>query len=313
MGAELGATTSIFPSDEVTHAFLKAQQREQDFVPLSADPDAAYDEILDIDLTALEPLVAKPHMPDIVETVKQCGPIKVDQVFIGSCTNSSYTDMMRVARILKGKTVHPDVSLVIGPGSKQVLTMLARNGALADMIAAGARILESACGPCIGMGQSPRTNAVSVRTNNRNCYGRSEQVSPAFALLSQDGAVSGADWRADGSALPCDDSTSDAGHTPSAIIWSSPDRRRRDTGGGRPRPGVIRPFPLGKPLADAISGKVLLKMEDNITTDHIAPSDAKLLPFRSNVPYLSDFCLTPWTRRSRRARRRKAAASLLRA
>ena len=184
MGAELGATTSIFPSDEVTHAFLKAQQREQDFVPLSADPDAAYDEILDIDLTALEPLVAKPHMPDIVETVKQCGPIKVDQVFIGSCTNSSYTDMMRVARILKGKTVHPDVSLVIGPGSKQVLTMLARNGALADMIAAGARILESACGPCIGMGQSPRTNAVSVRTNNRNFYGRSGTKSAGIYLVS---------------------------------------------------------------------------------------------------------------------------------
>ena len=164
MGAELGATTSVFPSDEVTRAFLKAQGREGDFTELSADADAEYDEIVDIDLDTLEPLVAQPHMPDNVDTVKNVGQIKVDQVFIGSCTNSSYQDMMRVARILKGKTVHPDVSLVIGPGSKQVLTMLARNGALADMLGAGARILESACGPCIGMGFSPASGGVSVRT-----------------------------------------------------------------------------------------------------------------------------------------------------
>lgn len=159
MGAELGATTSVFPSDEVTRAFLKAQDREDDWQALSADVDAVYDETIEIDLSALEPLVARPHMPDNVVTVAEAGPIKVDQVFIGSCTNSSYQDMMRVARILKGKRVHPDVSLVIGPGSRQVLTMLARNGALADMMAAGARILETACGPCIGMGQSPRTGA----------------------------------------------------------------------------------------------------------------------------------------------------------
>lgn len=296
MGAELGATTSIFPSDEVTHAFLKAQQREQDFVPLSADPDATYDEILDIDLTALEPLVAKPHMPDIVETVKQCGPIKVDQVFIGSCTNSSYTDMMRVARILKGKTVHPDVSLVIGPGSKQVLTMLARNGALADMIAAGARILESACGPCIGMGQSPRTNAVSVRTNNRNFYGRSGTKSAGIYLVSCETAAVTAltgvltDPR-------CLDIDLDIPMPETYIVNDNlvipPVAPGEEDTVEVVRGPNIQPFPLGKPLADAISGKVLLKMEDNITTDHIAPSDAKLLPFRSNVPYLSDFCLTP--------------------
>lgn len=296
MGAELGATTSIFPSDEVTHAFLKAQQREQDFVPLSADPDAAYDEILDIDLTALEPLVAKPHMPDIVETVKQCGPIKVDQVFIGSCTNSSYTDMMRVARILKGKTVHPDVSLVIGPGSKQVLTMLARNGALADMIAAGARILESACGPCIGMGQSPRTNAVSVRTNNRNFYGRSGTKSAGIYLVSCETAAVTAltGVLTDPRCLDIDlDIPMPETYTVNDNLVIPPVAQGEEDTVEVVRGPNIQPFPLGKPLADAISGKVLLKMEDNITTDHIAPSDAKLLPFRSNVPYLSDFCLTP--------------------
>lgn len=296
MGAELGATTSIFPSDDVTHAFLKAQQREQDFVPLSADPDAAYDEILDIDLTALEPLVAKPHMPDIVETVKQCGPIKVDQVFIGSCTNSSYTDMMRVARILKGKTVHPDVSLVIGPGSKQVLTMLARNGALADMIAAGARILESACGPCIGMGQSPRTNAVSVRTNNRNFYGRSGTKSAGIYLVSCETAAVTAltGVLTDPRCLDIDlDIPMPETYTVNDNLVIPPVAPGEEDTVEVVRGPNIQPFPLGKPLADAISGKVLLKMEDNITTDHIAPSDAKLLPFRSNVPYLSDFCLTP--------------------
>ena len=296
MGAELGATTSIFPSDEVTRAFLKAQQREEDFVPLAADEDAAYDETIEIDLSALVPLVAKPHMPDLVETVEAVGPIKVDQVFIGSCTNSSYTDMMRVARILKGKTVHPDVSLVIGPGSKQVLTMLARNGALADMLGAGARILESACGPCIGMGQSPKSNGVSVRTNNRNFFGRSGTKSAGIYLTSCETAAITAltgvltDPRCldidldiplpetfevnDNLVIP----PVEPGHEAEAEVVRGPN---------------IQPFPLGKALTPDVSGKVLLKMEDNITTDHIAPSDAKLLPFRSNVPYLSDFCLTP--------------------
>lgn len=296
MGAELGATTSVFPSDEVTRAFLKAQQRETDFTPLAADPDATYDELVDIDLDTLVPLVARPHMPDNVVTVEEAGPIKVDQVFIGSCTNSSYQDMMRVAKILKGKTVHPDVSLVIGPGSKQVLTMLARNGALADMLGAGARILESACGPCIGMGQSPKTNAVSVRTNNRNFYARSGTASAGIYLTSCETAAV------------------------TALTGVLTDPRCLDMDLTIPQPEVfevndnlvippvapgeedsvevvrgpnIQPFPLGHTLESDITGKALLKMEDNITTDHIMPSNAKLLPYRSNVPYLSDFCLTP--------------------
>jgi len=296
MGAELGATTSIFPSDDVTRAFLKAQGREGDFVPLCADEDATYDELVEIDLSALEPMVAKPHMPDIVETVKDCGPIKVDQVFIGSCTNSSYTDMMRVARILKGKSVHPDVSLVIGPGSKQVLTMLARNGALADMIAAGARILESACGPCIGMGQAPKTNAISVRTNNRNFFGRSGTRSAGIYLVSCETAAVTAltGMLTDPRCLDIDLDIPLPEHfdvNDNLII--PPVAPGEEATVEVVRGPNIQPFPMGKALPADVSGKVLLKMEDNITTDHIAPSDAKLLPFRSNVPYLSDFCLTP--------------------
>ena len=296
MGAELGATTSVFPSDEVTRAFLKAQDREADWQPLAADPGAAYDETVEICLDALVPLVAKPHMPDNVDTVENVGPIAVDQVFIGSCTNSSYQDMMRVARILKGKRVNPGVSLVIGPGSRQVLTMLARNGALADMMAAGARILETACGPCIGMGQSPRTGAVSLRTNNRNFYARSGTASAGIYLVSCETAAASAltgvltDPRTldvdleipqpehfevnDNLVIP----PVEAGHEAEVEVVRGPN---------------IHPFPLGKALADTVSGKVLLKMEDNITTDHIMPSNAKLLPYRSNIPYLSDYCLTP--------------------
>ena len=296
MGAELGATTSIFPSDEVTHAFLKAQQREQDFVPLCADEDATYDEMIEIDLSSLQPLVAKPHMPDLVETVEQCGPIKVDQVFIGSCTNSSYTDMMRVARILKGKTVHPDVSLVIGPGSKQVLTMLARNGALADMLGAGARILESACGPCIGMGQAPKSNGVSVRTNNRNFFGRSGTKSAGIYLVSCETAAVTAltgvltDPRC--LDIDLDIPLPEQFEVNDNLVIPPVEPGLEDTVEVVRGPN-IKPFPMGKALTEEVSGQVLLKMEDNITTDHIAPSDAKLLPFRSNVPYLSDFCLTP--------------------
>ena len=296
MGAELGATTSVFPSDEVTRTFLKAQDREADWQPLAADPGAAYDETVEICLDTLVPLVAKPHMPDNVETVEAVGPIAVDQVFIGSCTNSSYQDMMRVARILKGKRVHPNVSLVIGPGSRQVLTMLARNGALADMMAAGARILETACGPCIGMGQSPRTGAVSLRTNNRNFYARSGTASAGIYLVSCETAAASAltgvltDPRTldvdleipqpehfevnDNLVIP----TVEEGHEDEVEVVRGPN---------------IHPFPLGKALADTVTGKVLLKMEDNITTDHIMPSNAKLLPYRSNIPYLSDYCLTP--------------------
>ena len=296
MGAELGATTSVFPSDEVTRAFLRAQGREQDFTPLSPDPDAAYDELLEIDLSSLVPLVARPHMPDNVETVENVGPIKVDQVFIGSCTNSSYQDMMRVARILKGKTVHPDVSLVIGPGSKQVLTMLARNGALADMICAGARILESACGPCIGMGQSPRTGAISIRTNNRNFYARSGTASAGIYLTScETAAVSAL------TGVLTDPRTLDIDLTveqPERFevndnLIIPPVAPGEEASAQVVRGPNIKPFPLGKPLSDDVTGSVLLKMEDNITTDHIMPSNAKLLPYRSNVPYLSDYCLTP--------------------
>lgn len=296
MGAELGATTSVFPSDEVTRAFLKAQQREGDFTPLAADAGTTYDEIIDIDLNALVPLVARPHMPDNVVTVEEAGPIKVDQVFIGSCTNSSYQDMMRVAKILKGKTVHPDVSLVIGPGSKQVLTMLARNGALADMLGAGARILESACGPCIGMGQSPKTNAVSVRTNNRNFYARSGTASAGIYLTSCETAAVTAltGVLTDPRCLDMDLTIPQ----PEAFevndnLVIPPVAPGMEDSVEVVRGPNIQPFPLGHALESDISGKALLKMEDNITTDHIMPSNAKLLPYRSNVPYLSDFCLTP--------------------
>ena len=296
MGAELGATTSVFPSDEVTRAFLKAQDREADWQPLAADPGAAYDETVEICLDTLLPLVAKPHMPDNVETVEAVGPIAVDQVFIGSCTNSSYQDMMRVARILKGKRVHPNVSLVIGPGSRQVLTMLARNGALADMMAAGARILETACGPCIGMGQSPRTGAVSLRTNNRNFYARSGTASAGIYLVSCETAAASAltGVLTDPRTLDVDLDIPQPEHfevNDNLVI--PPVEEGHEAEVEVVRGPNIHPFPLGKALADTVTGKVLLKMEDNITTDHIMPSNAKLLPYRSNIPYLSDYCLTP--------------------
>ncbi len=296
MGAELGATTSIFPSDEVTRAFLKAQGRENEYVPLSADADAVYEETLSIDLSELAPLAAQPHMPDNVATVREVGPIKVDQVCIGSCTNSSYLDMMRVAAILKGKTKHPDVSLVISPGSKQVLNMLAQNGALADMIAAGARILECACGPCIGMGQSPSSDAVSVRTNNRNFYARSGTKSAKVYLTSCEvaaaTAISGVlsdprDLEADLN-IPMPE----AFLINDNLILPPVEEGQEDTVDVVRGPN-IHPFPVNVPLAQNVQGPVLLKMEDNITTDHIMPSNAKLLPYRSNIPFLSDYCLTP--------------------
>ena len=296
MGAELGATTSVFPSDEVTRFFLKAQGREKDFRPLTADADAVYDEIVEIDLNTLEPLVALPHMPDNVQTVKEVGPIKVDQVFIGSCTNSSYQDMMRVARILKGKTVHPEVSLVIGPGSKQVLTMLARNGALADMLGAGARILESACGPCIGMGQSPKTNAVSIRTNNRNFYARSGTKSAGIYLTSCETAaitaLKGVLTDPRELDLDLEIPQPETFEVNDNLVIPPVEAGQEDTVEVVRGPN-IKPFPLGHDLEDTVSGKVLLKMEDNITTDHIMPSNSQLLPFRSNIPHLSNFCLAP--------------------
>jgi len=294
MGAELGATTSIFPSDEVTRAFLKAQGREKDWIELKPDEDAVYDEEIEIDLSELESLVAQPHSPDKVAKVRDVGKIKVDQVAIGSCTNSSYVDMMKVAKILKGKTVHPDVSLVIAPGSKQVLTMLAQNGALADMVAAGARILESACGPCIGMGQAPASNAVSLRTFNRNFEGRSGTPSAKVYLVSPEVAAASAiagvltDPRELGEA-PEVDMPEKFVINDNMIVAPAPEGTEVEVVRGP----NIKPFPVNKELPEKVEGRVLIKVGDNITTDHIMPSNAKLLPFRSNVPYLAEFCLTP--------------------
>lgn len=294
MGAELGATTSIFPSDKVTYEFLKAQGREDDFCELISDSDATYDEEITIDLSTLVPLAAKPHSPDNVDSIENIDSIKVDQVAIGSCTNSSYADMMSVASILKGKTVHPDVSLVISPGSKQVLTALAQNGALADMVAAGARILESACGPCIGMGQAPKTNAISLRTFNRNFEGRSGTVSAQVYLVSPETAAASAltgvltDPRSLGDApsikMPERFIAND-----NMVIPPAKDPSKVEVVRGP----NIKSFPINKELADTVSGKALIKVEDNITTDHIMPSNAKLLPYRSNIPYLAEFCLVP--------------------
>ena len=289
MGAELGATTSIFPSDEQTYAFLKAQQREQDFTALVADEDADYDECYEIHLDELEPLVAKPHSPDAVSTVEEVGAIKVDQVAIGSCTNGSYLDLMKVAAILKGKRVHPDVSLVISPGSKQVLTMLAQNGALADLIASGARILESGCGPCIGMGQAPASHAVSLRTFNRNFYGRCGTLSAQVYLCSPETAAYSA---ISGTLVsPLQATTFEHPSFPhqfevldNSIIL--PNELKQDVVRGP----NIKSFPLNEALKKDLEASVLLKVEDNITTDHIMPSNAKLLPYRSNIPYLSNHC-----------------------
>lgn len=294
MGAELGATTSIFPSDEITLEFLKAQGREDDFTAIQPDADAVYDEEISIDLSALKPLAAMPHSPDNVKKVSEIGKIKVDQVAIGSCTNSSYMDMMKVAAILKGKTVHPDVSLVIAPGSKQVLNTLAENGALADMVAAGARILESACGPCIGMGQAPRTNAVSLRTFNRNFEGRSGTVSASVYLVSPEVAACSA----------ISGELSDPSELGERLDIPMPEKFLINDNMVIPpapegaevtvvRGPNIKKFPINKPLKGDIEGNVLIKVGDNITTDHIMPSNAKLLPYRSNIPYLSEFCLTP--------------------
>ncbi len=292
MGAELGATTSIFPSDELTKKFLSAQGREKDFVPLSADDDSEYDESVVIDLSTLKPLVACPHSPDNVRSVKDVGKIKVDQVCIGSCTNSSYMDMMKVASILKGKTVHPNVSLTISPGSKQVFTMLANNGALADIIASGARILECACGPCIGMGQSPKNDAVSVRTFNRNFYARSGTNTAQVYLASPETAA----YTAINGVLtdPSEFGEIKVKMPNSFMINDNLVLNPKDFSDVQVVRGPnIKPFPTGKELADKVSGKVLIVCEDNITTDHIMPSNSKLLPYRSNIPYLSDYCLNP--------------------
>lgn len=298
MGAELGATTSIFPSDETTRAFLKAQGREDAYTELKADDDCVYDETLTIDLGTLAPMAACPSSPDAVKTLPEIGKIKVDQVCIGSCTNSSYTDMMKTAAILKGRTVSENVSLVIAPGSRQVLDMLAKNGALSDIISSGARIMECACGYCIGMGQSPATNAVSLRTSNRNFFGRSGTKSADVYLVSPEVAAASAvlGYLADPTELLGDDLSALDISMPEEFVINDnmivPPAASADEVEIVRGPN-IKPFPLGKALTDTVSGEVLLKMEDNITTDHIMPSNAKLLPYRSNVPYLATYCLTP--------------------
>ncbi len=296
MGAELGATTSIFPSDEVTRAFLKAQGRESDYTELSADPGAVYSDIITIDLSGIEPMAAAPHSPDAVKSVRDLKDLKVDQVCIGSCTNSSYLDMMRVAAILKGKTIADGVSLVISPGSRQVMTMMSNSGALSDLISAGSRILECACGPCIGMGQSPKTDAVSVRTFNRNFYGRSGTKSANVYLVSPETAAATAltGYLTDPRDIALAPEVLDIDMPETFLIndnmIAAPDANGETEVVRGPN---IKPFPLGEALKGTVAGEVLLKMEDNITTDHIMPSGASLLPYRSNIPHLSSFCLSP--------------------
>lgn len=293
MGAELGATTSVFPSDEVTKAFLAAQNREEDWTELKADADAVYDETIEIDLSSLAPMAAMPHMPDRVKSVTEIGAIKVDQVCIGSCTNSSLMDMLKVAAILKGKTVCPSVSLSIAPGSKQVLNMLAKNGALADMIDAGARILESACGPCIGMGQSPNSAGVSLRTFNRNFEGRSGTADAGIYLVSPEVAAYSAltgvlsDPRELGEALDIQMPEKFEINDNMVAFPASPEEAKDVAVMYGPN---IKPFPTTEALPDALTAKAVLKVGDDITTDHIMPAGAKILPYRSNIPHLSQFC-----------------------
>ncbi|MEE1350905.1 MAG: aconitate hydratase [Clostridia bacterium] len=293
MGAELGATTSIFPSDEVTYKFLKAQGREDVYTPLCADEDAVYDEVVEINLSELVPMAACPHSPDNIKTVAELGAMKIDQVCIGSCTNSSLMDMMKVAHILKGKTVHPDVSLSIAPGSKQVLSMLAENGALAVMLEAGARVLESACGPCIGMGQSPNSGGISLRTFNRNFEGRSGTADGQIYLVSPELAAASAiagvltDPRTLGD-MPEFEMPENFLVNDNMIV---PPVAAEDMDSVEVLRGPnIKPFPTSEPMPQEISAKVSLKVGDNITTDHIMPAGAKILPLRSNIPEISKYC-----------------------
>ncbi|GLI51129.1 aconitate hydratase [Tepidanaerobacter syntrophicus] len=293
MGAELGATTSIFPSDERTLEFLKLQGREKDFVELKADDDAVYDESITIDLSKIVPMAACPHSPDNVKPISELEGTKITQVAIGSCTNSSYRDLTIAARILKGKKVHPDVSLVISPGSKQVLTKLSMSGALKDLIDCGARILECGCGPCIGMGQAPETNGVSLRTFNRNFEGRCGTKSAKVYLVSPEtAAVSAIYGKITNPTILGEDVFKDIeefSYVNDNIILTPEENPSKEVIKGP----NIKPFPLNTPPGDIISKKVVLKVQDNITTDHIMPSGASLLPYRSNVPYLSNFCFSP--------------------
>ena len=292
MGAELGATTSIFPSDELTRTYMMAQQREKDWIPLSADPDATYDEVWEIDLGSLEPLIAQPHSPDRVSRVKEIEGLRVNQVAIGSCTNSSYRDLMIVASVLKGKTVAPHVSLVISPGSRQVLKMLASNGALSDLLESGARVLESVCGPCIGMGQAPPTNGVSLRTFNRNFEGRSGTQSGQVYLVSPEVAAASAitgvitDPQKFG-VPPSIELPSVCRVEDNMMIPPLPPDVARKT--EIIRGPNIKPLPVKGPIPSKISGQLLIKVADNITTDHIIPGGAKVLPLRANVPAISEY------------------------
>ena len=293
MGTELGATTSIFPSDETTRQFLKAEGREEDYIPLASDPDAEYDKILHINLSTLEPLIACPHSPDNVVPVSSLKGTKVDQVCIGSCTNSSLQDMLKVAALLKGRTILPSVSLSISPGSKQVLSMLADCGALTDILASGARVLECACGPCIGMGFSPNSGGISLRTFNRNFEGRSGTADGQVYLCSPETAVAAAitgeitdplllgempeivfpeQFRIDDSAVLAPAAEDEAANVE---VLRGPN---------------IKEFPQSHPQLDTLSAPLVLKVGDNITTDHIMPAGAKILPYRSNIPHLSQFC-----------------------
>lgn len=295
MGTELGATTSIFPSDDVTRAFLAAEGREADFIPLASDPDARYDRIIDIDLNTLQPMIACPHSPDNVVPVETLAGTKVDQVCIGSCTNSSLFDMLKVAALLKGRTIAPGVSLSISPGSKQVLTMLSDCGALTDILASGARLLECACGPCIGMGFSPNSGGVSLRTFNRNFLGRSGTKDAQVYLVSPETAVAAAL-----TGTITDPQT--LGPMPAVTL---PEQFRIDDSAVLPpapadeadavevlRGPNIQPFPQSRPFADTLTAELVLKVGDNITTDHIMPAGAKILPYRSNIPKLAEFCFT---------------------
>lgn len=293
MGTELGATTSIFPSDEVTKKFLEAEGRGEDYVELSSDADAVYDRIIDIDLDKLKPLIACPHSPDNIVTVESLKGTKVDQVCIGSCTNSSLFDMLKVAALLKGKTISPNVSLSISPGSKQVLSMLADCGALSDILASGARLLECACGPCIGMGFSPNSAGVSLRTFNRNFLGRSGTKDASVYLVSPETAVAAAltgeitDPRLLGEephvTMPAAFKIDDSAVIPPATPEEAKDLEVL-------RGPNIKPFPKSEPQEDTLSAELVLKAGDNITTDHIMPAGAKILPYRSNIPHLSQFC-----------------------
>ena len=293
MGTELGATTSIFPSDDQTRAFLKAQGREGDFVPLESDPDAVYDRVIPIDLSTLTPMIACPHSPDNVVEVSALADVKADQVCIGSCTNSSLTDMLKVAAMLRGRRVAPGVDLSVSPGSRQVLSMLAACGALNDILASGARLLECACGPCIGMGFSPNSGGVSLRTFNRNFLGRSGTKDANVYLVSPETAVASAltGFITDPTTLPPIPAVSMPEHfaiDDTGVLQPLPPQEAKDA----PvlRGPNIQPFPKGRPVPDEIGASLVLKVGDNITTDHIMPAGAKVLPYRSNIPRMSEFC-----------------------